>query len=205
MTRHLAARVITQVGRHWVIKWARFFLFLLLILHFGCWLVCGLMTRSLLSADHVLRKYKMATSDVCFACLTWLYELFVGMLISLMNAYASCGRPTLNFSEHIDLGRSKGHSVPTVKPLHLITYVQNVDQFSMMNMNLKIFCRLCLILYGLRQGKRDLMTHDVVSRKTRVKNTVSNSPWSEWFLHYPRKYKNNFLRSFSIRYKWMKG
>ena len=89
----------------------------------------------------------MSTSDVCFACLARLYELFVGMLISLMKAYAGCGRPTLNFIERFDFGRS----VPTAKPLHLVSvgcdvqYVQNVDQFSM-NMNLKMFCILCLIL-----------------------------------------------------------
>ena len=91
---------------------------------------------------------KMSTSDVCFACLAGLYQLFVGTPISLTNAYAGCGRPALNFIERIDLGRSKGRSVPTSKPLHLVTYVQNVDQFSM-SMNLKMFCRLCLILYCL--------------------------------------------------------
>ena len=64
------------------------------------------MTRSLLSADHVLGK-EMSTSDVCFACLAaWLYQLFVGTLISLTNAYADCGTPALNFTEHFDLGRS---------------------------------------------------------------------------------------------------
>ena len=56
-----------------------------------------------------------------------LLELFVGMLISLTNTYTGCSRPTLNLIECIDLDRS----VPTAKPLHLITYVQNVDQ----NMN----------------------------------------------------------------------
>ena len=46
---------------------------------------------------------KMWMSNVCFACLAclaWLYELFVGTLISLRNA--GCGRPTLNFIEHFD-------------------------------------------------------------------------------------------------------
>ena len=86
----------------------------------------------------------MSTSDVCFACLAWLYQHFVGTLISLTNAYAGCGRQTLTIIERIDLGRS----VPTAKPLHLVTYVQNVDQFSM-NMNLKMFFKLCLILYCL--------------------------------------------------------
>ena len=68
---------------------------------------------------------KMSTSDGCFACLARLYELFVGTLISLTNAYAGCGRPTLNFIERFDLGRS----VPTAKPLHL-----------------KTFCILCLCI-----------------------------------------------------------
>ena len=40
----------------------------------------------------------------------------------------AAGRPTLNFIERIDLGRSKGRSVPTAKPLQLVMYVQNVDQ-----------------------------------------------------------------------------
>ena len=62
----------------------------------------GLMTHSLLSLIRCERKYsgqwknKMSTSDMCFACLAWLYEVFVGTLISLTNAYAGSGRPTLN-------------------------------------------------------------------------------------------------------------
>ena len=39
-----------------------------------------------------------------FDCLTWLYGLFVRTLMSLMNAYASCGRSTLNFIECFWLG-----------------------------------------------------------------------------------------------------
>ena len=127
--------LITRTGRHRVIKWALFFL-VLPILHFDT------MTRSLLSLDHVLGKVH-GQSDVCFACLAWFYQLFVRMIISLTNAQAGCGRPTLNFIERIDLGSSKGCSVPTAKPLHLVTYVQNVDQFSM-NMNLKMFCTFFL-------------------------------------------------------------
>ena len=57
----------------------------------------------------------MSTNDVCFACLARLYELFVGTLISLTNAYAGSGRPTLNVIERFDSDRS----VPTAKPLHL--------------------------------------------------------------------------------------
>ena len=89
----------------------------------------------------------MSTSDVCFVCLARLYEMFVGTLISLTNAIAGCARPTLNYIEPFDLGRS----VPTAKPLHLVSvvrnvpYLQNVNQISM-NMNLKMFCILCLLL-----------------------------------------------------------
>ena len=43
--------------------------------------------------------------------------MFVGTLISLINAYAGSGRPTLNFVERFDLGRS----VPTAKPRHLVS------------------------------------------------------------------------------------
>ena len=51
-------------------------------------------------------KNEMWASEVCFACLTWLYELFVRMFISLTNAYmyTSCGRPTLNFIRHFWFG-----------------------------------------------------------------------------------------------------
>ena len=66
---------------------------------------------------------KMWMSNVCFACLAclaWLYELFVGTLISLRNA--GCGRPTLNFIEHFDLGLS----ILTAKPLHLVSVGHNV-------------------------------------------------------------------------------
>ena len=92
----------------------------------------------------------MSTSDVCFACLAWLYDLFVGMLISLTNAYAGCARPTLNFVERFDLGRSVPTSEATSPRVRRAQrmYTVYVDQFSM-NMNLKTFCILCLILYCL--------------------------------------------------------
>ena len=44
--------------------------------------------------------------NVGFSCLTWLYGLFVRTLISVINAYASCGRPTVNFIERFWLARS---------------------------------------------------------------------------------------------------
>ena len=106
--------------RHPVLKWAWFlFLFFgLPILHFGCWLVCSLMTRSLRSLITCEVQWAaMSRGDVCFACLAWPYQLFVGMLISLMKAYTGCGRATLNFIECFDLG----WSVPKAKPLHLMS------------------------------------------------------------------------------------
>ena len=66
---------------------------------------------------------KMSTRDMCFACLARLYEMFVGTLISLTNAYAGSGRFTLNYIERFDLGRS----VPTAKPLHLMSVGRNVN------------------------------------------------------------------------------
>ena len=46
----------------------------------------------------------MWASEVCLLALA--HGLFVRTLISCTNAYPSCGRPTLNFIEHFDLGRS---------------------------------------------------------------------------------------------------
>ena len=42
-------------------------------------------------------KNKMWASEVCSACLTWLYGLFVRRLISLTNAFAGYRRSTLKF------------------------------------------------------------------------------------------------------------
>ena len=49
-------------------------------------------------------KKEMWVSEECFACLTWLYGLFVRTLISRTNAHAGCGRPTLNFIRHFWFG-----------------------------------------------------------------------------------------------------
>ena len=66
------------------------------------------MTGSLVSAGEMLGEVswavdKMTTRDVCFACLACLHELLVGTLISLMNTYAGCGTPTLNFMNILNL------------------------------------------------------------------------------------------------------
>ena len=55
-------------------------------------------------------KNEMWASEVCFACLTWLYGLFVRTLISRTNAYAVCGRHTLNFIERFWLGSVRSAS-----------------------------------------------------------------------------------------------
>ena len=73
----------------------------------------GLITRSLLSS-----LPSLALSTVCWDA-------------HITNAYAGCGRPTLNFIERFDVGRS----VPTAKPLHLVCR---------MNIYLKMFCILCI-------------------------------------------------------------
>ena len=46
-----------------------------------------------------VEKNEMWASEVCFACLTWLYGLLFRTLISLTNVYTSCGRPALNLIE----------------------------------------------------------------------------------------------------------
>ena len=74
-------------------------------------------------------KERNVASDVCFACLTWLYGLFVRRLISLTNAFAGCGRPTLNFIERFWLGlvsQQRSHSVHfvSVGPTAVAAYVQ---------------------------------------------------------------------------------
>ena len=65
-------------------------------------IMCGQSTW----ADDVMgiAKDEMWTTQVWFACLTWLYGLFVPTLIPLTNAYADCGRPALNFIERFRLG-----------------------------------------------------------------------------------------------------
>ena len=71
------------------------------------------MTADILGLIIILRRGFSATFEqdvdersLCFACLAWLHELFVGMLKWLTNACAGCGGPTLNFIERFDLDRS---------------------------------------------------------------------------------------------------
>ena len=43
----------------------------------------------------------------------WLYGLFVRTLTSRTDAYAGCGRPTLNFIERFELGSLRSDSEAT--------------------------------------------------------------------------------------------
>ena len=74
----------------------------------------------LVGAPPIIAKYsvqvaknEMWVREVCFACLTWLYGLFVRTLIPVTNAYAGCGRPTLNFIERFWLGSVHSSSMCT--------------------------------------------------------------------------------------------
>ena len=94
-------------------------------------------------------KWARYASDVCFACPTWLYKLFVRTLISLTNAYAGCGRPTLNFIERFELGSVRSDSEassPRVSQSGASSSTICTDYFELfsMNVNLKMFCILCL-------------------------------------------------------------
>ena len=83
------------------------YLFFFLFAHFALWMLIGSLPEDMFFAvaDHVSGQLNnMSASNVCFACPAWLYELFVRMLISLLNTYASCGRPTLHFLERFDFG-----------------------------------------------------------------------------------------------------
>ena len=89
--------LITQAMRHRALKWAEF-VFLIIYLRFDLWSYVDWLVR---------HQYIITAKErMCFACLTWLYGLFVRTFISRINAYAGCSRPTLNFIERFDLGCS---------------------------------------------------------------------------------------------------
>ena len=108
------------------------------ILHFGRWLVRGLMTRSLLSADHREVHWAENVEEWCVFCLP------------------SMALWTVSWDAHITyerirwlrLGSLCSYSEATSHPVTMHMYAQNVNQFSM-NMNSKMFCINRLILYCL--------------------------------------------------------
>ena len=78
---------ITWAVRHWVLKWA------------VCVCVGGGSTSGL-DADWLVHGER----NVGFSCLSCLYGLFVGMLLSATNTHTDCGRHTLSFIERFWLG-----------------------------------------------------------------------------------------------------
>ena len=93
-------------------------------------------------------KNEMWVSQVCFAYVTWLYGLFVRTFISLTNAYATCGRPTLNFIERFWLGSvSRQRSHFTSCQSGAVAYVQIMPNYLAWLWTQKLFCMRSLSLY----------------------------------------------------------
>ena len=84
--------------RHRVLKWSRF-VFRIICGGLDFRSIITFFVRGQSTVGQMTAKKEMCLSEVCFACLSWLYGLFVRTLISRTNAYAGCGRPTLNFIE----------------------------------------------------------------------------------------------------------
>ena len=85
-------------GIYWLVFSGRFVFRIIIIFIFGGRLPVFMLTITFFA------RGRRTERNVCFSCLTWLYGLFVGTLISVTNAYAGCGRPTLNFIERSWLG-----------------------------------------------------------------------------------------------------
>ena len=115
--------------------------FFVVVANFALWTLTGLRPDDMFFVVCWSCVRESTWAERCRPAMCALLELFVGMLISLTNTYTGCSRPTLNLIECIDLGCS----VLTAKPLHLITYVQNVDQ----NMNVWIWTWRCFAFYAL--------------------------------------------------------
>ena len=132
------------------------------ILHSGHWLVRGLMTRSLLS--DVFLAEQDVWQRICMLCsLTWLYELFVGTLLSLTNAYASCGRSTLNCIERLTWVReAEGFSPESAKRSEFrkrshfkcTVCTDYVELFSSVKRCFASFVFLFFVLFYAAQAKR---------------------------------------------------
>ena len=97
--------LITRAIRHRVLKWALVWLsYYFRRGRLPVFMVITFFARGQSTIGQMTAKNEMWASEVCFTCLTWLYRLFVRTLISRTNAYAGCGRPTLNFIERFWLG-----------------------------------------------------------------------------------------------------
>ena len=107
-----------------------------------------------------LAKNEMWASEVCFvACPTWLYGLFVRILKSCTNTCAGCSRPTLNWPTlsvltWVTLFWQRSHFTSCHRALAATPFVQIYVELFSMNVNLKMFCILCLcILFYATQVK----------------------------------------------------
>ena len=118
------------------------------ILHFGRWLVRGLMTRSLLSDVFWVERYVLCR-------LAW---LFVGTLLSLAHSYAGCDPHWIVLSVWLGSAKTKvfrlgqrseasSESETTSRALYQYQYVQIMfSELFSANVNLKMFCILCLLI-----------------------------------------------------------
>ena len=106
-----------------------------------CWLVCA---PPICHQCH-LAKNEMWAREVGFACLTWLYGLFVRTLISRTNACAGCCRPTLKKFWAFCLGALRSNSEVTSPRVSWALADLYVELFRM-NVNLKVFCILSLLI-----------------------------------------------------------
>ena len=107
-----------------------------------------------------LAKNEMWASEVHFvACPTWLYGLFVRILKSCTNTCAGCSRPTLNWPTlsvltWVTLFWQQSHFTSCHRALAATPFVQIYVELFSMNVNLKMFCILCLcILFYATQIK----------------------------------------------------
>ena len=90
----------SAAGGSRVLKWARFFSPLGSTSGLDAdWLARRQQSRSLFVGEEQITRCKWRRTTVGFSCLTWFFGLFAGTVISVRNAYAGCGRTTLNFIE----------------------------------------------------------------------------------------------------------
>ena len=70
-------------------------------------------------------KYEVLRSEMCLA---WLYQLFSVPLILLTNAYAGCGRPTLNVVERFWFWLGSARSASNINSNELISELHSYAQ-----------------------------------------------------------------------------
>ena len=105
-----------------------------------------------LGCRHQVLKWKCEVEVKCDLLPLALWTVWT--LISCTDTYACCGRPTQNVIECFELGSLHSN---TVKPLHLVSvrhkqqhhitmYTDLCVKLFSMNVNLKMFCILCLCI-----------------------------------------------------------